>query len=198
MERKFLEDMGIEKENINKILDQNMAEIGALNTRIKTKDTEISTLRTDLSKANTKIAELEKVDVEDLQTQLANEKAGREKDRKEFALRSLLQSEGCTDVEYLLYKLGDSVDFDDKGAVKDAENFIKSIKEKYAGQFQEEKPGAGGTGSKGNFSRDHKERTPLEKNPYSQKGWNLTEQMRLELEDPDKAKKLKEEAKAAE
>ena len=40
MERKFLEDMGIEKENINKILDQNMAEIGALNARIKTKDTE--------------------------------------------------------------------------------------------------------------------------------------------------------------
>lgn len=198
MERKFLEDMGIEKENVNKILDQNMAEIGALNARIKAKDTEISTLRTDLSNVNTKIAEFEKVDVEDLQTQLANEKAGREKDRKEFALRSLLQSEGCTDVEYLLYKLGDSVEFDDKGAVKDAENFIKSTKEKYAGQFQEGSLGAGGTGSKGNFYREHKERTPLEKNPYSQKGWNLTEQMRLELKDPDKAKKLKEEAKAVE
>ena len=197
VERKFLEDMGIEKENINKILDQNMDEIGALNTRIKTKDTEISTLRSDLSKANTKIAELEKVDVEDLKTQLQQEKEGREKDRKEFTLRSLLQKEGCTDVDYLLYKLGDSVEFDDKGAVKDAENFIKSTKEKYAGQFQEGS-GAGGTGSTGNFNRDHKERTPLEKNPYSKKGWNLTEQMKLELADPDKAKKLQEEAKAAE
>lgn len=197
MERKFLEDMGIEKENINKILDQNMAEIGALNARIKTKDTEISTLRTDLSTANTKIAELEKVDVEDLRTQLQNEKDGRAKDKKEFALRTLLQKEGCTDVDYLLYKLGDTVEFDDKGAVKDPENFIKTTKEKYAGQFQEG-TGAGGTGSKGNFIRDRKERTPLEKNPYSQKGWNMTEQMRLELEDPDRAKKLKEEAKAAE
>ena len=198
MDRKFLEDMGIEKENINKILDQNMAEIGTLNTRIKTKDTEIGTLRADLSEANTKIAELEKVDVESLRTQLAEEKAGRDKDRKEFALRSLLQSEGCTDVDYILYKLGNTVEFDDKGEVKDAGNFIKSTKEKYASQFQEEKPGAGGTGSPGNFGRDHKEHTPLDKNPYSQKGWNLTEQMKLELNDPDRAKKLKAEAKAAE
>lgn len=196
MERKFLEDMGIEKENINKILDQNMAEIGALNARIKTKDTEISTLRTDLSTANTKIADLEKIDVEDLKTQLQNEKDGREKDKKEFTLRSLLQQEGCKDVDYLLYKLGDTVEFDDKGAVKDSENFIKATKEKYAGQFEEGT--AGGTGSAGNFGRNHKDRTPLEKNPYSQKGWNLTEQMKLEMTDPDRAKKLKEEAKAAE
>lgn len=90
MERKFLEDMGIEKENINKILDQHMAEIGALNTRIKTKDTEIDTLRGDLSTANTRIADLEKVDVEDLRTQLQNEKDGRAKDKKEFTLLSLI------------------------------------------------------------------------------------------------------------
>ena len=197
MERKFLEDMGIEKENINKILDQNMAEIGALNARIKTKDTEISTLRTDLSTANTKIADLEKIDVEDLRTQLQNEKDGRAKDKKEFTLRMLLQKEGCTDTDYLLYKLGDKVEFDEKGAVKDPENFIKTTKEQYAGQFQDTS-GTGGTGSPGNFGRDHKDRTSLEKNPYSQKGWNLTEQMKLEMTDPDRAKKLKEEAKAAE
>ena len=101
-------------------------------------------------------------------------------------------------MDYLLYKLGDTVEFDEKGAAKDAESFIKSTKEKYAGQFQDVKGGAGGTGSPGNFGRDHKERTPLEKNPYSKKGWNLTEQMKLELSDPDRAKKLKEEAKAAE
>lgn len=196
MERKFLESMGIEKENIDKILDQNMSEIGALNTRIKTKDTEINTLRTDLATANTKLADLEKVDVEDLRTQLQNEKDAREKDKKEFVLRSLLLKEGCTDADYLLYKLGDTVEFDDEGGIKDSENFIKDIKEKYAGQFQETTPG--GTGSNGHFKRDHSERTPLDKNPYSKKGWNLTEQMKVELADPDKAAKLKEEAKAAE
>ena len=116
MDRKFLESMGIEKENIDKILDQNMAEIGALNTRIKTKDTEIATLRGELTAANTKVAELEKVDVQDLQTQLTQEREGRQKDRKEFALRSLLTGAGCTDVEYLMYKLGETVEFDDESS----------------------------------------------------------------------------------
>ena len=96
-----------------------------------------------------------------------------------------------------MYKLGDKVEFDEKGAVKDPENFITTTKEQYAGQFQDTS-GTGGTGSPGNFGRDHKDRTSLEKNPYSQKGWNLTEQMKLEMTDPDRAKKLKEEAKAAE
>ena len=197
MDRKFLEGLGIDKENVEKIMAQYGTDITGYQAQIQTKDTTIKTLRDDVIKKDGRIAELEKVDVEDLKTQLQQEKEGRERDRKEFALRSLLQKEGCTDVDYLLYKLGDSVEFDDKGAVKDAENFIKSTKEKYAGQFQEGS-GAGGTGSTGNFNRDHKERTPLEKNPYSKKGWNLTEQMKLELADPDKAKKLQEEAKAAE
>ena len=193
MDRKFLEAMGIEKDNVDKILNQNMDEIGALNTRIKTKDTEITTLRTDLADANTKVAELEKVDVADLQTQLTAEKEGRAKDKKDFELRNLLAKEGCTDVDYLLYKLGDTVEFDDKGKVKDSENFVKATKETYAAQFQETP--AGGTGGTGNFPRDHSERTPEEKNPYTQKGWNLTEQMHLEVSDPEKSKKLRIEAK---
>ena len=167
MDRKFLEDMGIEKENIDKILDQNMDEIGVLNARIKTKDTEISTLRTDLATANGKIADLEKVDVEDLKTQLQNEKDARAKDKKEFTLRSLLQKEGCTDVEYLLYKLGEKVEFDEKSDVKDSENFMKSLKEEYAAHFNEETPG--GTGSSGNFRRNRNETPPdFSKMTYSE------------------------------
>ena len=174
MDRKFLEGMGIEKENIDKILDQNMDEIGVLNARIKSKDTEINTLRTDLAEANTKIADLEKVDVEDLKTQLQNEKDGRVKDKKEFTLRSLLQKEGCTDVEYLLYKLGDEVEFDEKGDVKDSENFMKSLKEEYSSHFSEET--GGGTGSSGNFRRDRGETPPdFSKMNYSEMAAYLAE-----------------------
>ncbi|MBC5689777.1 hypothetical protein H8S37_12700 [Mediterraneibacter sp. NSJ-55] len=196
MDRKFLEGLGIDKDNVEKIMVQYGTDITGYQTQIQTKDATIKALRDDVIKKDGRIAELEKIDVEDLKTQLQNEKDGREKDKKEFTLRSLLQQEGCKDVDYLLYKLGDTVEFDDKGAVKDSENFIKATKEKYAGQFEEGM--AGGTGSAGNFGRTHKDRTPLEKNPYSQKGWNLTEQMKLEMTDPDRAKKLKEEAKAAE
>ena len=193
MDRKFLEGLGLEKDIIDKVLDQNGVEVTTLKTQLTTKDTEIRTLRTDLTTANTKIADLEKVDVQDLQTQLQQEREGREKDRKEYSLRSLLTTEGCMDVDYLLYKLGDTVEFDDKGQVKDAENFVKSVKEQYVAQFQTGEPG--GTGGTGNFRRDHSGRTPDEKNPYTQKGWNLTEQMRLEVSDPEQAKKLKTEAK---
>ena len=69
---------------------------------------------------------------------------------------------------------------------------MKSVKEQYAGQFQEVQPG--GTGNPSNFPRKRTEVTPPEKNPYTEKGWNLTEQMMMEVNDPEKAKRLKAEA----
>ena len=199
MERKFLEGLGItDKETIDKILDQNGAEVGALNTRIKTKDTEISTLRTDLTAANGRVAELEKVDVTQLEKDLADERAGRAADRKAWALESLLVQSGCTDTDYIKYKLGDSVQYDDDGKIKDPENAVKDWQEKFPTFFKsgtdgtDEKPA--GTGSAGNFGRNHDTRTPASKNPYTKEGWNLTEQCRLEMTDPEKAKKLRNEA----
>ena len=165
MERKFLEGLGIEKDNVDKIMAQYGTDVTGYQTQLTTKDTEIKTLRTDLTTANTRIAELEKVDAEELKRQLEEEKDGRAKDRQQYELKSILVAEGCTDTDYVMYKLGDSVEFDEKGSVKDAENFIKSTKEAYAAQFQEPQPG--GTGSAGNFGRDRGKTTP-EKNPYTE------------------------------
>lgn len=155
MERKFLEGLGLEKEAIDKVLDQNGSEITVLKSQITTKDTTIQQLRDDVIDKDGRLATLEKVDVEDLQRQLDDEKAGREKDLKTFNLKALLSKEGCSDLEYLLYKLGESVEFEEDGTIKDVENFVKSTKETYAAQFQEES--AGGTGGAGNFRRDHNE-----------------------------------------
>ena len=200
MERKFLEGLGItDKSIIDSILDQNGAETSALNTRIKAKDTEITTLRSDLATANTKISELSKVDVETLQKQLQDEKDARVADKKAWSLKALLTSKGCTDVDYLVYKLGDSVKFEDDGTVADADNVVKDWIEKYPNQFQTSNDTTetkAGTGSAGNFSRDHSTKTPAKKNPYTKEGFNLTEQMKLEITDPEKAKKLKLEADA--
>lgn len=200
MERKFLEGLGItDKAVIDSIMDQNGAEVSALNTRVKAKDTEIGTLRSDLATANTKVADLSKVDVETLQKELQVEKDGRAADKKAWSLNALLASKGCTDVDYMLYKLGDSVKFEEDGTVSDADNVVKDWIEKYPNQFQtsEEKPESkAGTGSAGNFGRDHSTKTPAKKNPYTKEGFNLTEQMTLEINDPDKAKKLKLEAEA--
>ena len=70
-------------------------------------------------------------------------------------------------MEYLLYKLGEKVEFDEKGDVKDSENFMKSLKEEYAAHFNEETPG--GTGSSGNFRRNRNETPPdFSKMTYSE------------------------------
>ena len=201
MERKFLEGLGItDKSTIDSILDQNGAETGALNARLKQMKTELDTARTDLTAANTKLAGMK--DVETLQTELANEKAGRLADKKDWNLRSLLTANGCEDVDYLVYKSNADVTYEDNGDVKDAESLINTLKEKFKNFFKNDTgadAGAGkaaGTGSIGNFGKDHGVKVPVKKNPYTKEGWNLTMQCQLELTDPEKAKKLKAEAEA--
>lgn len=204
MERKFLEGLGItDKNTIDSILDQNGAETGALNARLKQAKTELDTARTDLTTANTKLAGMK--DVETLQTELANEKAGRLADKKDWNLRSLLTANGCSDIDYLVYKSGSDVEYEDNGDVKNAESLINTLKEKFKNFFKTDDAGTGadaetgkaaGTGSIGNFGKDHGVKVPASKNPYTKEGYNLTLQCQLELTDPEKAKKLKAEAEA--
>lgn len=204
MERKFLEGLGItDKNTIDSILDQNGAETGALNARLKQMKTELDTARTDLTAANTKLAGMK--DVETLQAELDKEKAGRLADKKDWNLRSLLTANGCEDVDYLVYKSNADVTYEDNGDVKDAESLISTLKEKFKNFFKTDDADtdantgtgkAAGTGSIGNFGKDHGVKVPLKKNPYTKEGWNLTMQCQLELTDPEKAKKLKAEAEA--
>lgn len=205
MERKFLEGLGItDKSTIDSILDQNGAETGALNARLKQAKTELDTARTDLTAANTKLAGMK--DVETLQAELDKEKAGRLADKKDWNLRSLLTANGCSDIDYLVYKSGSDVTYEDNGDVKDAESLINTLKEKFKNFFKNDTDAgtdantgtgkAAGTGSIGNFGKDHGVKVPVKKNPYTKEGWNLTLQCQLELTDPEKAKKLKAEAEA--
>lgn len=179
MKRDFLAGLGLEKDVIDKVLDQHNSELGVLRDQITDSDGKIAALTGDLTAANTKVADLEKVDTEGLQRQLDDERNGRIKDKKEFALKSLLTQSGCKDIDYVLYKLGDSVEFDEKGEIKDAESFINTTKDAYASQFAEEP--AGGTGSKGNFGRSSGEALTKEeilKKPYA-------ERISLYNEDPE-------------
>lgn len=201
MERKFLEGLGItDKSTIDAILDQNGAEVSALNTRLKTATEAEQTLRNDLIAANGKVAELSKVDVTTLQTELENERKGRKADRRNFALMSVLTGAGCTDTDYIRYKLGDSVEYNDDDTVKDAETALKSWTEKFPTFFnkeqeQEPEPAPAGSGSSSNYGVN-RGKTPAKKNPYSKEGWNLTKQMELEIANPTEAAKLKAEAEA--
>lgn len=193
MDRKFLTDLGLEKEVVDKVLNQNGAEITALKTQLSTKDTEIKTLRDDLISANGKIANLEKVDVQKLQNDLIAERNGRKKDRQDWELRATLTGAGCKDPDYLIFKLGGKVKFAEDGSLEDKDALLESCKKDYAHMFEAEQPPTD-TGSLGNFTRNRNDRTPDSKNPYTKSGWNLTEQMRLETTEPEKAKRLREQA----
>lgn len=98
------------------------------------------------------------VDVADLQRQLDYEKTGRKKDRQEWNLRAILTGAGCTDVDYLLYKLGDTVEYEEDGSVKNQDALLESCRKDYAAQFPTQQ--AMGTGGAGNFARNHGDTDP--------------------------------------
>lgn len=100
----------------------------------------------------------EGVDVANLQRQLDDEKAGRKKDRQEWNLRAALTGAGCTDVDYLLYKLGSTVEYKEDGTLKDGEALLESCRKNYAAQFPTQQ--AMGTGGAGNFARNHGDADP--------------------------------------
>lgn len=94
----------------------------------------------------------EGVDIADLKRQLDDEKAGRKKDRQDWELRAVLTGAGCKDPDYVMYKLGDTVEFEENGGLKDKDKLLESCKKDYASMFETERPG--GTGSVGNFARN--------------------------------------------
>ena len=89
----------------------------------------------DLKTANKTLDTLKKnhKDVEDLQreiegykTKMSELESTRAKEQKEFTIKSKLKDLGCTDLDYMLYKLGD---IDKLDLEKDWENKAKELKE---------------------------------------------------------------------
>lgn len=64
MKRDFLEGLGIDKENIDKIMTENGKDIEGVKTNLSTKEQEVSTLRTQLDNANKEIEGFKDLDVE--------------------------------------------------------------------------------------------------------------------------------------
>lgn len=85
MERKFLEDLGLAKEVIDKVLDANSADIGKHKSVAEAAQTKLADLTAQLSQRDTDIAELKKADAAGLQSKL-NEMQGKyEAESKEWA-----------------------------------------------------------------------------------------------------------------
>ena len=77
MKREFLKELGISEENINKILDQNSNDIGALKTSNED-------LKKQIAEVNTKLESFNGVDVAGLKTQIETLKTDIANKQKEF------------------------------------------------------------------------------------------------------------------
>lgn len=147
MKRKFLEDLGLETEVIQKIMDENGKDITSLKARVDDLTEQINVKDATISEKNNKIAELEKVDVEAIKT--AEYERGKQEGSKEIevfkkqnALDKALQGYKAKDTSILSKMLDmEKVKFNDKfEIVEGLEEQINPLKESHDYLFENENP----------------------------------------------------------
>lgn len=154
------------------------ADFNDVNTKLKTANTTIETLKKD----NKDNEELQK-EITGYKTTIASLEKVAENTKKEYALRDKLKETGIIDADYLIYKQGglDKFTFDKDGKPVGIEELIKPYKESSPHLFKSEegKPVYNPTGGK-----------PPVNNPWAKDTFNLTEQGRIYKENPAQAKQL--------
>ena len=73
MKRKFLEDLGLEEEVVNKIMAENGKDLTELKSKVDYLNEQIAVKETTIKQKNDKIIELEKVDIEAIKKQAREE-----------------------------------------------------------------------------------------------------------------------------
>lgn len=99
------------------------SEFNSKNEELKSANETLETLKKenkDVEALQSKVTEHE-TKAKELQEQLAGE-------RKNFAVKEALSKEGVSDVDYMLYKLGE-LEVDDDGNVKELDSKVKELKE---------------------------------------------------------------------
>lgn len=140
----------------------------------------------DLKKGNKDNEALQKK-ISDLTADLAKTKAEGEKVKKTYAIQAALTEAGCTDSDYITYKMGgaDAFEFGDDGKLKDLESKVKDAKENFKSFFKSE------TG--GGYKPENGGGTPST-NPFAKDTFSLTAQSKLMKESPEQARALAAEA----
>ena len=147
MKRKFLEDLGLEAEVVEKIMIESGKDTTALKAKVDDLTEQISVKETTIAEKNNKIAELEKVDVEAIKT--AEYERGKTEGSKEI---EVFKKQSALDKALSQYKAKDTgilskmldmekVKFDDKfEIVEGLEEQINTLKESHDYLFENDKP----------------------------------------------------------
>ncbi len=160
--KEYLLSVGLTEEQVTKV-EQGMpaqklylASEENLDTRYTKLKEQKEQLENDLNAANKLVGDLKKTnkDAEDLQQKITDYEAKvqqleteRSEERKTYAIKEALQKEGVSDVEYMMFKLG-QLEVDKDGNVVDLENKVKALKETnptfFAPETKNNEPGAPG------------------------------------------------------
>ena len=150
--KEYLISVGLTEEQANKTVDgmpANKLYIASeenLDSRYTKLKEQKEQLESDLNSANELVTSLKKSnkDVEGLQTQISDYQSKvetleteRAAERKTYALKEALTKEGVSDVDYMLFKLGE-VETDKDGNIIDLDNKVKSLKETNPSFFGEQ------------------------------------------------------------
>lgn len=147
MKRKFLEDLGLESDAIEKIMAEAGKDVTSLKARVDDLTEQINVKDTTISEKNNKIAELEKVDVEAIKS--AEYERGKQEGSKEIevfkkqnALDKALQGYKAKDTSILSKMLDmEKVKYNDKfEIVEGLEEQVNSIKESHDYLFENDNP----------------------------------------------------------
>lgn len=204
MVRKFLDDLGIDKDTIDKILDENSRDIGKAKGSLEDTTAELNKLKDEIKARDKQLEELKKVDHEGLKSQIEklqddNKKAKEEYDaqiktiRVENAVERSLIASGAKNtkaVKALLDLVNAELDGD---TVKGLEAQIKTLQESEDSKFLfniADDKGAKFKGVKPGEKGDDKSPGGT-KNPWSKEHFNLTEQGKILRENPELAAQLK-------
>lgn len=146
MKRKFLEDLGLEANVVEKIMKQYGEDVKELNTKIGTLENDITIKDSIIETRNTKIAELEKVDVEAIKKQAKEEGIAEgskeiEVFKKQNALDKALSQYKAKDTSILSKMLDmEKVKFNDNfEIVEGLEEQVNDLKESHDYLFQTDK-----------------------------------------------------------
>ena len=197
MKRKFLEDLGLEKETIDKIMAENGADIEAEKAKTTEANTKLDNVNRQLEEANKTIKELKKsnADNEELQNKVADYEKQIKEQKEKYDAEIIKLGRESINVELLSkYKaknnkavmaLVEEIEAKDNNSYKTLlDSKLKALSEAEDTKFmfgdskiKEHYEPTGGT-------------APTGKNPWAKESFNLTEQGKLIKSNPAQAKEL--------
>lgn len=176
MNRKYLEELGLEKEIIDKIMDKNGEQINNHKTEIATMKNDLKVKEGVIENLNAKVEELGKVDLEAIKEEQFNlGKADGSKEveifKKDSALKGALSKFKAKDLDLITKLLKeDAISYEEKDGnyeVKGLEEQIKELQSTHNYLFETEEP-KNPDGFRANTGEEHNQNVKQEPQTLAQ------------------------------